>query len=213
MKGQRTGAGVRGALYLQHWSWVMNLSNLLLLAVSGNKMLLFGTPERVLGPEVGNKATYNYVLKLGTNFFDWFGKESEQEQLSVLAALVDYRAAIAPSFLPPVWFLLLKFCVVGEKKCHNYLLCLSAVLTTLKTRRKRSEKVIWSFWISLAVGNSGVSEPCLELVLWWRMQLVEVIGETQKAPYYIELMLVHFSSQTDIPLAQILLIFNMVKRG
>lgn len=48
----------------------MNLSSLLLLAVSGNKMLLFGTPERVLGPEVGNKATYNYVLKLGTNFFD-----------------------------------------------------------------------------------------------------------------------------------------------
>lgn len=64
-------------------------------------MLLFGSPEWILGPEVGNTATYKYFLKVGTNFFDWFGKESEQEQLSVLAALGDYRAAIAPAFLPP----------------------------------------------------------------------------------------------------------------
>lgn len=101
MKGQRTGVGVRGVLYLQHWSWIMNPSNLLLLAVSGNKMLLFGTPEWILGPEVKNKATYNYFLKVGMNFFVWFGKESEQEQLSVLAVLGDYNAAIAPACLPP----------------------------------------------------------------------------------------------------------------
>lgn len=69
----------------------MNPSNLLLLAeaISGYKMLLSETPKLILAPEVGNKATYNNFLKVGTNSFDSFGKGSEQEQLSVLAALGD----------------------------------------------------------------------------------------------------------------------------
>lgn len=100
MKGQKTGVDVRGPLYLQHCSWVMNTSNLLLLAISGNKILLLGTPELILDPEAGSKATYNYVLKVATNLFDWFGKELEQEKLSVLTALVDYRAANCTCFSP-----------------------------------------------------------------------------------------------------------------
>lgn len=49
---------------------------------------------------MGNKATCNNFLKVGTNSFGSFGKGSEQEQLSVLAALGDSSAAIVPAFLP-----------------------------------------------------------------------------------------------------------------
>lgn len=64
MKGQKTGVGVRGALLTSYES------NLLLLAVSGNKILLFGTPELILGSEVRNKATYNYILNVATSLAD-----------------------------------------------------------------------------------------------------------------------------------------------
>lgn len=50
---------------------------------------------------MGNTATYNNFLKVGTNSFDSFGKGSEGEQLSVLAALGEQSAAIAPAVLPP----------------------------------------------------------------------------------------------------------------
>lgn len=39
-------------------------------------------------------------MRAGTNSFDSFGKGSEQEQLSVLAALGDESAAVVPAFLP-----------------------------------------------------------------------------------------------------------------
>lgn len=68
-------------------------------------MLFFESPNQILAPEVGNKATNNNFLKVGSNSFDSFGKGSEQEQLPALAALRDYSAAIVSAFLPIGLFL------------------------------------------------------------------------------------------------------------
>lgn len=118
-------------------------------------------------------------------------EESEQEQLSVLAALVDYRAAIAPSFLPAGLILASEVLWDWRKEMSQLPSLFACYINHFKNKEKKireSDLILlaicscWEKWCFTALSWASlvVKEG------WWKR--MEGIGETQKAPYYIELL-------------------------
>lgn len=96
-----------------------------------------------------------------------------------------------------------------EKKCHNYLLCLPAILTTLKNK----EKKIREGDLILLDSCSCWEQWCFRALSWASLVVKYAAGGRNWGDTESSILYRTLCSQTDISLAQAPLIFNRVKRG